>query len=183
MQILRTKCGFQWVTPFGASRTLPINCANNTGDSWPWKYWWTKTVGTSTPVSTSAITQSNASFDEQGNALSGQTVLRCFFAYVATDPIEASVNLSVSASPPWEYDSGEYTLNENISLVARLYDATTALIETYIDTDYRDAESSFTLPATVCPKVLWLNASIQPTGTPPDPPYAPSTTASITFLS
>jgi hypothetical protein len=28
---------------------------------------------------------------------------------------------------------------------------------------------------------LWLNASIQPTGTPPNPPLEPATQANITF--
>lgn len=160
---------------------MPINCADFNSETWPWQYWWTKTVGTTTPVSTSAVVQSSASFDEQGNAVAGQTVLRGFFAYVATDPISASVSLSVSATPSWDLDEGSYSLRENISLVAALYSADGSQIESYIDTDARTASQSIELPATTCPKVLWLNASIQPTGTPPDPPFEPATQANITF--
>lgn len=160
---------------------MPINCADFNSETWPWQYWWTKTVGTTTPVSTSAVAQSNASFDEQGNAVAGQTVLRGFFAYIATDPISASVNLSVSATPAWDGDFGTYSLRENRSLTAKLYDASSTLIESYIDTDARTASQTITLPATTCPKILWLNASIQPTGTPPNPPLEPATQANITF--
>jgi len=181
LPILRTKCDFSWTTPFGASRTLPINCANSDSETWPWQYWRTKTVGTNSPVSTSAVVRSNASFDEQGDANAGQTVLRGFFAYVATDPISASVNLSVSATPSWDFDSGSYSLRENISLVAALYSADGSQVASYINTDVRSVSQSIELPATTCPKVLWLNASIQPTGTPPTPPFEPATQAIITF--
>jgi len=179
--ILRTKCDFNWTTPFGASRLMPINCASSNTDTWPWKYWWTKTVGTASPVSTSAVVQSSASLNQQGNADLGQTVLRGFFAYVATDPISASVSLSVSATPAWSFEGETYQLAENISLVAALYSANGSQVASYIDTNSRTASQSIELPATICPKVLWLNASIQPTGTPPEPPLEPSTEANITF--
>ena len=184
MQILRTKCDFQWVTPSNTLLTLPINCANHPGDSWPWEYFWTKTLGTDSPVTTSNTEQAPASFSIDGSVSSGQTVLRGIFAYVATDPITASVSLSASATPPWDFDTGEWEARENKRLLARLYNATGGLIETFIDSDNGTAEATITLPATVCPKVLWLGAAIQPTGDDPegDPPvYLPFTEANITF--
>jgi len=53
-----------------------------------------------------------------------------------------------------------------------------------LDEDYRQVSQDITLPATTCPKVLWLNVQIQPTGDAPedDPPInLPATTAKITF--
>lgn len=182
MQILRTKCGFQWVTPSSTLLTLPINCANNPGDSWPWRYFKTQTTG-DPPQTQGGLQDGSGSFSIEAGAEEGQTVLRGIFAYVATDPIAASVSLSVSADPPWDVDEGTYELRENRTLLARLYSADGGLLETYIDSDYDTAEATITLPATVCPKVLWLGAAIQPTGTPPDPPFKPATTASITFSS
>ena len=182
MQILRTKCDFQWVTPSLTLLTLPINCANNPGDSWPWKFFKTQTLG-NPPQTQGGLQDGSGSFSIEASADAGQTVLRGIFAYVATNPIGASVDISVSASPSWDVETEKFTLRENRTLLARLYSADGGLLETYIDSDYRTASASITLPATVCPKVLWLGAAIQPTGTPPDPPYAPATTASITFSS
>jgi hypothetical protein len=182
MSILRTKCDFDWTTPFGSVRTLPINCAKSNYETWPWKYWWTKTVESSPPIiSTSELLDANASFYEEGQSVSGQVVLRCFFAYIATNTMQTSVTLNVSAEPPWDEDGGSYSLRENRSLTAKLYNASTGLVESYIDTDARNAEQTITLPATTCPKVLWLNASIQPTGIPPWQSYLPPCYAKITM--
>jgi len=182
--ILRTKCDLQWATPAGATRTLPINCANKSSDTWPWSYFFTKTIGTDNPVNTSGTVQANASFDIEAESDRGQSVLRGFFAYVATDPITASVSLSASATPPWNFDGENFVARENIVLQARLYSATSELFETYINSTSHSANQNITLPATVCPKVLWLNVQIQPTGDAPDddpPIYLPATTANITF--
>jgi hypothetical protein len=182
--ILRTKCSLQWVTPAGATRTLPINCANKSSDRWPWSYVTTKTTGTANPVSTSDTVQADASFEIEANADRGQSVLRGFFAYVATDSITASVNLSASASPAWDIDDGDFQARENIQLIARLYSASSESLQTYINKTDRSADATITLPATVCPNVLWLEAKIQPTGDAPeeDPPInLPATTAKITF--
>lgn len=121
----------------------------------------------------------NASFYEEGQSVSGQVVLRCFFAYVATHSMQTTITLDVFADPQWDEDGGSYSLRENRSLTAKLYDASSTLIESYIDTDARNAVATITLPATTCPKVLWLNASIQPTGIPPWQPYLPICFASI----
>jgi hypothetical protein len=182
MQILRNKCDFQWVTPSSTLLTLPINCANNPGDSWPWRYFKTQTTG-DPPQTQGGFQDGSGSFSLEAGAEKWQTVLRGIFAYVATDPIGASITMSVSADPPWDIDEGTYSLRENRTLLARLYSADGGLLETYIDSDYNTAEATITLPATVCPKVLWLGAAIQPTGRPTAPPYEPSTTASITFSS
>lgn len=177
MRILRTKRDFNWATPFGASRLMPINCANSSSVNWQWYYWWTKTVNTSDPISTSGTLNSYASFYEEGQSAVGQIVLRCFFAYVATHPMQTTVNLSAFSEPAWVGDG----LAENISLTCKLYDASTTLIESYIDTDYGEAEQTINLPATTCPKVLWLNASMQPTGIPPWQSYLPPCYAKITM--
>jgi len=176
MSILRTKCDFNWTTPFGSSRNLPINCAYDSSETWPGMYRWTKTIGTTTPVTSTGLDvgpgfQDNEACDE------GQTVYRAFFAYVATEPFITRFELSASASPAWDSDS-PYRLRENISLTAKLYSPTTALLETFIDTDEHEAEGVFTLPATTCPKVVWLNASIQPTGSKPDL-FLPATSVAI----
>lgn len=180
MQILRTKCDFQWVTPSSTLLTLPINCANNIGDSWPWKYFKTQTIG-DPPQTQGGLQDGSGNFYIEASAEEGQTVVRGIFAYVATDPIQASVVLKVNADPPWDLDEGTYELRENRTLLARLYSADGGLLETYIDSDGYSEYAEFVLPATVCPKVLWLGAAIQPTGTPPDPPFKPSTTATIYF--
>lgn len=182
MAILRTKCDFQWVTPSNTLLTLPINCANRAGDSWPWKFFKTQTIG-DPPQTQGGLQDGSGSFSIEANAEEGQTVLRGIFAYVATDPIEAYVNLSVSAEPPWDVEEETYELRENRTLLARLYSADGGLLETFINSEDNDAESMITLPATVCPKVMWIGAAIQPTGTPPTEPFKPSTTAMITFSS
>lgn len=180
MRILRTKCDFDWTTPFGTVRTLPINCAYDSSETWASKFWYVRTIGTANPNTVEFLSDGPdiefAEFCDEG-----QIVFRCFFAYVATDPITTNIELSATAAPPWNEDGTGYQLRENISLTAKLYDPSTSLIETYIDTDGHTASGAFTLPATICPKVVWLNASIQPTGIPPWQPNLPSTGVLINF--
>jgi len=164
MKILRTKCDFDWVTPFGALRTLPINCASDSSENWPYQYRWTKTVETTNPISTTElVSDTDPYFHEQGQSSSGQIILRAFFAYVATDDWIIEAELKAYPDVPWS----DGDRSENVSLTAKLYDATTNLVESYLDTSNREGSTNLTLPATICPKVVWLNASIQPTGTPP----------------
>lgn len=183
MRILRTKCEFDWTTPFGSVRTLPINCATSDSYTWPWQYFFTRTRNSYVPTSSSGTERSAASMYLEESSDSGQSVIRGFFAYIATNPFYVSVELSASTSQPWFFDI-PFQARENILLVARLYSAKTELLETFINSVSPSESQSFQLPATVCPKVLWLSASVQPTGDAPDndpPVYLPSTEAKINF--
>jgi len=178
--ILRTKLDLDWGTTTGTgSLLLPIDCAVFDSNTWPWQYFWTKTLGTFSPVTTDDIERSTTSeFLVNGSHPSGQTVIRGIFAYIATDDIEASVSLSASSST-WEGGSRQ----KNITLLARRYNAaggSSGILETYISSTSGSASASITLPATVCPQVIWLGAAIQPTGEDESNPL-PSTQAEVTF--
>ena len=178
--ILRTKLDLDWGTTTGTgSLLLPIDCAVFDSNTWPWKYFWTKTLGTFSPVTTNAIVrESDSQFVVNGSHPSGQTVIRGIFAYVATDNISASVSLSASSST-WEGGSRQ----KNITLLARRYNyagGPSGILQTYISSTSGTASASITLPATVCPQVIWLGAAIQPTGEDGLHPL-PSTQAEVTF--
>jgi hypothetical protein len=173
--ILRTECDASYITPSGSSLLLPVNCAKSDSDIWQWKYFWTKTIGTAAPKTTNGRERSPAaSFDVEGESDVGQTVVRGIFAYIATDPISVNFQLSAYSKFADEQEPTE-TSKDNVRIIAKLYDINGATIATYLDLTIQnsdpDAEyvGSAELPATVCPKVLWLGAAIQPTGSSPLP--------------
>jgi hypothetical protein len=101
------------------------------------------------------------------------------FCYVATQSFSANVALSVSTAFTRERD--------NAKLIARLYKLDGSLVESFINADVQlldggelTSSKFITLPSTTCPLVLWLGASIQPTGEGQNKPL-PSTSAEIEF--
>lgn len=182
-------CNLVWITPANSLLTLPINFSSSTGYAGPWKHFWTKTLGTYSPSLTNGFAE-GVNFSVNGSFNSGQTVIRGIFAYVATDPINVSVSLQASSSY-WEPSQQYPNVRKNITLLARLYNQVggpSGLLQTFISSNSGSETLSFTLPATNCPKVLWLGAAIQPTGedpqtSPEDDQYLnlPSTEAQITF--
>ena len=174
--ILRTSCQTDYFTPANTARRLFVNCAKHDSDVWPWNCFWTKTLNTKSPLLTSSngYERTVASFTIQGAATRGQTVVRGMFAYVATESFTANIELSVST---------EFTLDrDNVKLTAGLYKASDgALITSFVDTASQfSVTQAITLPATICPAVLWLSAAIQPTGETPTKPL-PSTSGMVSF--
>jgi hypothetical protein len=178
------KCSVDFTTPAGGINKLPINCAVDDSEKWPWKYFYAKTLGTRIddqyPVSENGLLRgAGASFTVDGYDSKGQTVLRGFFAYVATNDITVSVTLRVNA------DGGDPGPNasENIKLIGRLYNPSgNDVVQEYFNETYaNEVNESIILPATVCPKILWLGAAIQPAGYNNGLEGLPITEASIQF--
>lgn len=180
--ILRTKCNVAYTTPSGSTLSLPVNCAVSDSDGWPWKYFWTKTLGTGSPQLSNGFSR-GLPFIVEGNHESGQTVIRAIFAYIATDPI--SVTISALASGGYNFEDNQ----SNFQVTARLYTPAGGIVTTYFnegseqETGYTDASATIDLPATVCPKIIWIGASVQPTGYFYDDygQILPPTNASIQF--
>jgi hypothetical protein len=149
-----------------------VNCATSNTPEWPWNYFWTRTTATKPPVTVGGYLSSDPSFIVEGAAPVGQTVVRGMFAYVATQAFNADIFLSASAA---------FTLAaDNFKMNARLYKADGSLVSSFIESTESSASATISLPATTCPLILWLGASVQPTGETPTKPL-PSTTATIEF--
>ena len=165
LPILRTDCDIEYTTPTGGKLNLPVNCAKSDSDTWPWKYFWTKTIGTEQPQVSNGFIRSSASIDESGESSTGQVVMRTIFSYIATHPLPATIYCSanMSGSP-----SG---FSPNYRLIAKLYKPDGSEVESYFDIAEGTKQVSVTLPATVCPKILWVGVAVQPFGAaPPLPP-------------
>lgn len=169
--ILRTKCNVGYTTPTGGSLSLPINCANSESAAWPWKYFYTQTTETETPQTSGGIVASGVGATHEAASELGQAVVRVIFAYIATDPISATISASVtgwgSPTPPEQ---------DNFTLIARLYDPSGGVVSEFFNTSNPTKVEAVTLPATTCPLVVWVGAASQPTGV--DFPDLPSCTAS-----
>jgi hypothetical protein len=166
--ILRTNCSVDYTTPSGTTLKLGINCAAASSDTWPWKYFWTKTIGSgnTTPKTTSATQEAGGSFNVEGDSDEGQVVLRGIFAYIATDPLSATITCNAKM-----IQSGS-TTNPNTAtykLIARLYEPNGSQVTSFFDVSEKTKTQTVTLPATVCPKVLWVGAAVQPAGKLPYP--------------
>jgi hypothetical protein len=178
--ILRTHCSVAYSTPAGGSTlNLGINCAAASSGTWPWKYFWTKTIGSGNtrPVTTNATQEAGGSFNIDGDSDEGQVVLRGIFAYIATDPLSATIKCTAKmivtqSTPP--------TNTANYALIARLYEPNGSLISSFFDENAQTKETTVTLPATVCPKVLWVGALVQPRGPLPFPSCQASISVSVT---
>jgi hypothetical protein len=165
-------CKVDYFSPSKSRTPLFVNCADNDSDLWPWNYFWTKTITTIPPVTTNGTARTTAAFSVEGASTVGQTVVRGMFAYVATQPFVGAIDLSAWA---------EYTLQrDNFKMLAKLYTLDGTLVSSFIDSVEASASAEVTLPATVCPLVLWLGASVQPTGATQTNPLPP-TTASVQF--
>lgn len=164
LPILKTHCSVAYTTPSNTTLNLPINCANSNTTKWPWTYFRTTTTGLHPPVTVGGFQQSDPFFSVFVDG-SGQAVVRGIFAYIATDPM--TVNITMGSS----YYLGEppYGNTSTTKFIAKLYDPSGGEIETYkdsIETGYaQQTQVSGVLPATVCPKILWVGVSIQPAGT------------------
>jgi hypothetical protein len=149
---------------------------SNSG-TWPWQYFQTQTTG-DTPQTQGGLSTGSGSFVVEASSGEGQSVVRGFFAYIATDPINATITANVTST----HDPDEVVTpdnnGENRRLIARLYSPNGGVLATYFDTTSASASASIELPATTCPKVLWVGAAAQPYGFTP----APATTAKVTFL-
>mgnify|MGYP007086392881 CR=1 FL=1 len=171
--ILRTDCKVDYQTPSGGTLSLDVNCAGTDSLFWEWKYFHTKTIGTATPITSNGTSRSltigSASFEDNEECPEGQTVMRAIFAYIADQDFSVNVELEVEGNPD--------TPNLNPLLLARLYSATGGQVTEYINTTQKTASQTIILPATVCPKVLWLGVAIQPTVSIP----LPATTGRISF--
>lgn len=166
MVILRTKCNYNF--PGGGEAgplTLPINHATQDSETWAWKYFWRKTLNSYAPITQEGgIAGGSGSFTLSGSG-TGQTVLRAAFAYISSQAVSCSINLSVTIGWWGPDETGRRNLQKNIRLMARLYTGSSS--QSLIDTTNASASITATLPATACPKVLWLAAQIQPTGEDP----------------
>jgi len=168
MAILRYLCQVPYTTPTGGTLNLPMNCAHTDTSSWNWKYFFTKTVG-DPPVTTNGIQRDTSGWvAHTGSAQGGQTVLRAIYAYVSTEDVSVQITM--------EADAGTYGGQKKV-LKAVLYGADGSEISTFFDSKLATITQTVTLPATVCPKVLWLGASAQPTAIPGSP--IPNSSASI----
>ena len=178
------KCSVDFTTPAGGINKLPINCAVDDSEKWQWQYFFTKTLGTRIedqyPVLENGILRGEgASFLIDAYGTKGQTVMRGFFAYVATDDIAVNVILKANLEGG---DAGP-NASDNIKLIARLYNSNGGdPVEEYFNETYsKEIEQSIVLPATVCPKILWLGVSVQPAGYINGLAGLPTTEASIQF--
>lgn len=163
--ILRSEQTVSYRPPAGGNLNLFVNCAITDTDSWHWKYFWTQTIGTGTPVTTNGYERSESAYvTKDASAFQGQTVLRAIYAYVATKSIKLDIEL--------EADAG----NSNTTIIARLYEPNGTAVETFHSSNGTSFSGIVTLPATVCPKILWLGAAAQPSGVSP----LPNTSCSIT---
>ena len=192
-------CHINWKTPTNTFLYLPVNHLSYGGYTNPFRYFWTHTRGefkNKCPFSTerrdNGYWQSAPSFEVSANSFyegGGQTVIRGIFAYRSPDPILVNVSFKAKAEPPWTNNDPPFeppiSKNENITFLARLYSQEGGLEKTYLEEyNSRKKEIEFYLPATECPKVLWLGAAIQPTGDAPlifPPICLPWTTAEILF--
>ena len=161
--ILRSKCSVEYTTPAETSRTLPINCAKSDTEKWPWKYLFVKTLGTESPNTTDGIERANASFTIEGettagSSSSGQVVLRGVFAYIATDQINASIVCEL------DMEGGESVWSPNYEIEALLELPSGETVTTFFKVNEKYNSQTVTLPATVCPKILWVIAKVQPSG-------------------
>lgn len=158
--ILRTNCSVAYTTPSNTILNLPINCANSNTTEWPWKYFKTSTTGLKPPVTQPEYRTSDSTMDVRESSAFGQAVVRGMFAYIATDPM--TLNITMRSY----FYLGEAGETAKTIFIAKLYDPAGGTIETYKDLTL-DSYSNFTevngaiLPATVCPKILWVGASIQ----------------------
>jgi hypothetical protein len=168
--ILRTDLTVNYVTPTGGNLDLFINCGTNDASFWNWKYFWTKTLGTSSPITINGINRNtNGNILESDSTIQGQTVIRAIFAYVANKPITINLTLEADAG-----GSGQKT-----ELQAKLYYPDGSLIQTFVNSTGTNSNSSITLPATTCPNILWIGALGQPVG----PGTLPDSSAKIEMTS
>jgi hypothetical protein len=168
MAILRYLCQVPYITPGGGTLNLPMNCAHTDTSSWNWRYFHTKTIG-DPPVTTNGIQRDTSGWvAHTGSAIQGQTVLRAIYAYVSTEDVSVQITM--------EADAGTYG-GQQKSLKAILFNPDGSEITTFFDSNVAEITQTVTLPATVCPKVLWLGAAAQPTAIPGFP--IPNSSASI----
>lgn len=163
LPILRTHCDVEYTTPAGTPRTLPINCAKSDSATWPWKYLFVKTLGTASPSTTDGIERAPASFTVEGETFegsssSGQVVLRGVFAYIATDPINVSITCELNM------DGSQSIWNPNYESEALLDLPNGDTVQSFFKVNADYTSQTVTLPATVCPKILWVIAKVQPAG-------------------
>jgi hypothetical protein len=154
--------------------TLDVNCADYDGDEWPWYFFSTETTGSGKdlngdpviPVTVggySRMDPATESATQTAYSGLGQAVVRVIFAYIATDPISATIECSADTA-----DTD--IIDPNYRMIARLYEPNGALVEEFFDVNYSEESQTVTLPATVCPKILWVGAAAQPTGVEIHPP-------------
>ena len=117
LPILRTDCDVEYTTPSGSKLNLSVNCAKSDSDTWPWKYFWTKTIGTEQPKLSNGTSRSSASMSVDGASDTGQVVLRAIFAYIATNPLSATIKSNVNMQ---ESQSSTSKFTPNYKLIARL---------------------------------------------------------------
>lgn len=164
--ILKSKCSVPFVTPSGSTTNLPVCCASSDENSWPFLNFQVTTVGTDNPITESIISR-GSSFQAQSMYI-GQTVIRAMFAYVATQSIIFNIQTKIIG-----YIGGGFTskISGPYKMFARLYELSGAEVAEYISVeDNKESTSTIEeeeirtiqLPATVCPKVLWIFASYQP---------------------
>ena len=165
LPILRTHCDVEYYTPGDSIRIMPINCAKSDSETWPWKYLFVKTLGTDPAITTDGFERAPASFTVegetfQGSSSSGQVVLRGVFAYIATDPINVSIECELNM------EGSQSVWNPNYYIEALLEEPSGDTVQTFfsVQADYKS--ETVTLPATVCPKILWIQARVQPSGGP-----------------
>jgi hypothetical protein len=167
LPILRTECDVEYKTPAGNTLNLSVNCAKSDSNTWPWKYFWTKTIGTEEPQLSNGTSRSAASISQEEDSSGGQVVMRTIFAYIATHPLSATINCSAKMQ---QTQGSTSVFSPNYRLIAKLYELNGSEAESYIDAREENKEATVTLPATVCPKVLWVGVAVQPSGAAPPLP-------------
>lgn len=158
-RILRTACSVNYTTPTGGALSLPINCANSESSAWPWKYFFTQTTETETPITSNGIVASGVGATHEASSELGQAIVRVIFAYIATDPISATISAAVTG-----WGSPSYPEVDNFTLIARLYSPDGGQVSEFFNTSNPTKVEAVTLPATTCPLVVWVGAASQPTG-------------------
>jgi hypothetical protein len=176
LPILRTKCSVDYTTPSNTTLNLPINCAASDSNDWPWNYFWTKTIGTATPILSNGTSRASGSFQVDGKSVKEQVVIRGIFAYIATDPLSATISCNALMQKR-EDDPPE--LDPKYTLKAVLYEPNGSPLSTFFDVTTSNASATVTLPATVCPKILWVGAAVQPIGADSLPPCSAKIIVSV----
>jgi hypothetical protein len=178
--IIRTVCSVDdFPAPNGRTLELPVNAGRGSSPEWPWRYY--AAIGNSLDP--------NGGIDESPNGGNihlptnlfgkGLRTAHAAFAYIATDPMQFDFNLLGVTS----LDNGETATGTfNITIFHKVWNSWinaaewetlyvyTDKSEFYFGTGYNtetyalvsSSQDTFThyLPATRCPKVVWLSISM-----------------------
>ena len=162
-QILRTDATADW-----GFVNLPINCADKSDVNWPWKYW-TKHQRAFGDVNFTEIKHNGVgAYESEMDSNTGiyntsQASVEVAFAYIATDPVPAYIELTASCYVNYD-DEDIPRRGRGLTMDIRLFDAinfvdvpVTDLLDWMGDfISFEQQTYSGELPATAIPKVVYI---------------------------